>query len=189
MQRSISEHDETPEMVDVCAPIETPIGTLFVAGHETVVSAVGRSASAVEASVRGRLGRAVRHEPALPGPLAQAVAAQLQGDDSTPLTFDLGGLPELDRAVLRAALAIPRGQVRSYGQLAMQIGKPRASKDVGVALGQNPIPVLIPCHRIVYSDGRIGGYIFGSRAKRTLLVAEGAPVADVAQLALDLRVA
>jgi methylated-DNA-[protein]-cysteine S-methyltransferase len=188
MQRSMSEPIETLAAADFCAPVETPIGRLFVAGHDTVISAVGRSASAAESSVRSRLGRTVRQVSALPEPLAQAVTAHLQGHESA-LTFDFGGLSELDQAVLQAALAIPRGQVRSYGQIAKQIGQPRASKDVGATLGQNPIPLLIPCHRVVYSDGRLGGYVFGSRAKRTLLLAEGAQIEDAEQLALDLRVA
>ena len=61
--------------------------------------------------------------------------------------------------MLAATLTIPRGKVRTYGWIARQIGQPRAAQDVGAALNQNPIPYLIPCHRIVYSDGRLGGYV------------------------------
>ena len=67
--------------------------------------------------------------------------------------------------------------IRTYGWIARQLGQPRAAKDVGAALGQNPIPYLIPCHRVVYSDGRLGGYIFGQPAKRALLLAEGVELA------------
>jgi O-6-methylguanine DNA methyltransferase len=174
--------------VDLCAPWETPVGRCFVAFDGPVVSAVGRTPAGVEASVRARFARPVRRVAALPQPLAQALAAHLQGapqdghendyDDGQlagppALRFDLGGLPALDQAVLRAALAIPRGEVRTYGQLARQIGQPQAAKEVGQALALNPIPLLIPCHRVVYADGRLGGYIFGSRAKHALLRAEG----------------
>jgi O-6-methylguanine DNA methyltransferase len=91
--------------------------------------------------------------------------------------FDLSDLPAFDQEVLALARQIPRGEVRSYGWLARQLGMPRAAQDVGAALGQNPIPYLTPCHRVVYSDGRLGGYIFGSRAKRALLLAEGVELA------------
>ena len=91
-------------------------------------------------------------------------------DGPTRLRFDLGDVPELDRAVLHAVLGIPRGEVRSYGWVAREIGQPRAAKDVGLALGQNPIPWLIPCHRVVYRDGQLGGHIFGGRAKRAGVV-------------------
>jgi O-6-methylguanine DNA methyltransferase len=131
----------------------------------------------------------VQQEEALPEPLAQAVAAQLREDGPRLLDFDLTGLSELDRATLLAVLEIPQGEVRTYGQIAQQIGQPRAAKDVGLALAQNPIPVLIPCHRVVYADGRIGGYVFGSRAKRALLRAEDVPLADESQLSLNLHVA
>jgi O-6-methylguanine DNA methyltransferase len=162
------------QQTELCAPVETPIGRRYVAGHDLTAVAVGRSAAAVEASVRTRLGRPVRHVPSLPEPLARAVAAHLDGSDTGTLHFDLSGLPEFDRSVLRVALAIPRGETRTYGQLAREIGQPRAAQEVGQALGQNPIPLLIPCHRVIYADGRLGGYVFGSRAKQALLLAEGA---------------
>jgi O-6-methylguanine DNA methyltransferase len=174
----------------LCAPVQTSIGRLYVAGNGTIVTAVARSAAAAEASVWTRLGRPVQHAETLPEPLAQAIAARLRDAVARTLDFDLEGLSEIERATLRAVLEIPRGEVRTYGQIARQIGQPRAAKEVGAALAQNPIPVLIPCHRVVYADGRIGGYVFGSRAKRTLLHAEGVPLAEEGtQLRLDLRVA
>ena len=171
------------DSADACAPIETPIGRLFVAFSGPVVTAVGRTAAAVEASVRTRFGRPVRRVPALTGPLARAVAEHLDQGGRTGLRFDLGGLPAFDQAVLRAVLEIPWGEVRSYAWVAKVIGQPRAAKDVGLALGQSPIPLLIPCHRVVYSDGRLGGYIFGSRAKRALLLAEGLELSASSQVA------
>jgi O-6-methylguanine DNA methyltransferase len=185
------------DAAEVCAPIETPIGRMWVAGSGTTVSAVGRAAAAVEASVWSRLGRPVQRIDALPEPLASAVAAQLRvagrehgsDEDAAALGFDLAGLPEPERAVLLAVLAIPRGEVRTYGQIARQIGQPKRAKDVGLALNQNPIPLLIPCHRVVRTDGTIGGYRFGARAKQTLLRSEGVPLTDEAQLALDFQVA
>ena len=172
-----------------CAPVQTPIGRLYIAGFGATVTAVARSAGAAEASVWTRLGHPVRHVETLPESLAQAIAAQLRDGCPRTLDVDLEGLTEVEQAVLRAVLEIPRGEVRTYGQIAQQIGLPGAAKDVGQALAQNPIPVLIPCHRVVYADGRIGGYIFGSRAKRAMLRSEGVPLADETQLRLNLHVA
>lgn len=71
---------------------------------------------------------------------------------------------------------IPRGQVATYAQVAAAIGHPRAVRAVGNALRKNPTPGPIPCHRVIRSDGSIGGYIFGYRAKWALLRAEGVTV-------------
>lgn len=160
------------DSANVYAPLESPIGRLYLAFNGPLVTAVGRSAAAVEASLRARFDRPIRRAAALPEPLAQAVAEHLEGVGRNRLGFDLGGLPAFDQAVLRTLLTIPRGEVRSYAWVAREIGQPRAAKEVGLALGQNPIPVLLPCHRVVYSDGRLGGYIFGRRAKQALLLAE-----------------
>ena len=160
------------------APVESPAGRLLVAFDDMTVLAVARSAPAVDASVRTRLGREAQRASALPAALGDAIAGYFQSGDSGVLRFDLDSLPAFDRAVLQAVQQIPRGEVRTYGWLARQIEEPRAAKAVGVTLNQNPVPVLIPCHRVVYSDGRLGGYVFGSRAKRTLLRAEGVALTD-----------
>ncbi|HET8632425.1 MAG TPA: methylated-DNA--[protein]-cysteine S-methyltransferase, partial [Thermomicrobiales bacterium] len=99
------------------------------------------------------------------------------------LEFDLRGLSEFERAVLLKALDIPRGQVRPYAWVAREIGRPGAVRAVGTALGHNPIPLLIPCHRVVRSDGRPGDYAFGGAAKRAVLAAEGVAPEDLEALA------
>jgi len=75
-----------------------------------------------------------------------------------PLPIAWEVLPPFQRAVLRATLAIPYGQVRTYGQVAAAIGRPRAARAVGRALGANPMPIVIPCHRVVDRQGRLHGY-------------------------------
>lgn len=87
---------------------------------------------------------------------------------------DLGGLPPFTQAVLRIAARIPYGEVRSYGWIAARLGKPKASRAVGNALARNPIPILIPCHRVVRSDGSLGGYALGRSWKTKLLALEKA---------------
>ena len=74
------------------------------------------------------------------------------------LRFDLADRPDWDRRVLEAVAAIPWGQTASYGEIAEQVGAPRAARAVGGAVGRNPISLLIPCHRVIAADGTIGGY-------------------------------
>jgi len=76
--------------------------------------------------------------------------------------------------VYEAVKRIPRGEVRTYKQIAQAIGCPKAYRAVGNALNKNPDLKTIPCHRVVRSDGKIGGYRFGSSKKKTLLLREGA---------------
>jgi len=85
---------------------------------------------------------------------------------------DLGGLPPFTRAVLKITARIPYGEVRSYRWVAERLGKPKAMRAVGNALARNPIPIIIPCHRVVRSDGTLGGYALGLNWKRRLLVLE-----------------
>jgi len=75
--------------------------------------------------------------------------------------------------VLGATNRIPYGKVRTYGDVASAIGKPKASRAVGNALGRNPIPVIIPCHRVILSSGAMGWYTGGPEIKRALLEIEG----------------
>ncbi len=74
------------------------------------------------------------------------------------VTLDIGDRPVWDCAVLEAVRAIPRGEVRSYGEIARAIGRPGAARAVGGAVGRNPIALLVPCHRVVAGDGTLGGY-------------------------------
>jgi methylated-DNA-[protein]-cysteine S-methyltransferase len=75
--------------------------------------------------------------------------------------------------ILRRTAGIPFGDVRSYGQLAALAGSPRAARAVGNALGSNPIPIVVPCHRVLHADGGLGGYSGGLDRKRYLLALEG----------------
>lgn len=90
------------------------------------------------------------------------------------LKLDWSSLKPFQRAVLEAARQIPFGETRSYGWIAKQIGKPRASRAVGQALRTNPIPIILPCHRVIGGDGGLGGYAGGLALKRKLLMLEGA---------------
>lgn len=92
--------------------------------------------------------------------------------------LDLSGGTEFDREVWRALGAIPAGKVRTYGEVAQAIGKPRAARAVGNACGRNPVAIVIPCHRVVAAGG-IGGFGAGLAVKRKLLALEGVCVQDI----------
>jgi len=170
---------------DAYAALETPIGSVFVAYTKAGVAALMRSTSAdaFEESYRRRFGRSVRREPTLPTGLARAVMQQLSGKGQPTLPVDLRRLSEFERAVLLKALEIPRGEVRPYGWVAREVGHPKAVRAVGSALKRNPVPLLIPCHRVVRSDGRIGAYVFGEETKRAVLTTEGVDVEALEDLA------
>ena len=88
------------------------------------------------------------------------------------MPVDLSETPDFQRRVLEAASRIPFGEVRPYAWVAQRIGHPRAVRAVGTALGRNPVPFIVPCHRVLQSGGGIGGYLFGSETKSGLLALE-----------------
>jgi O-6-methylguanine DNA methyltransferase len=85
---------------------------------------------------------------------------------------DLSGAPGFQRRVLEAACQIPFGEAQPYAWIARRVGHPRAVRAVGTALGRNPVPLIVPCHRVLRSDGGLGGYIFGVDVKERLLELE-----------------
>lgn len=85
--------------------------------------------------------------------------------------LDVGGT-EFQKKVWAALRTIPYGQTRSYGQVARQVGNPRAARAVGMANHENPVAVVVPCHRVIASDGSLGGYAGGLRKKSALLMLE-----------------
>jgi O-6-methylguanine DNA methyltransferase len=162
-------------LCDLYWRLPSPVGAVWAAHNEEGVSAVMRveDEAEFEELFRERHGRNARRvEP--PARLAREVRRLLEGDMCADVRFDLRGVSEFERAVLLKALEIPYGEVRPYGWVAREIGRPGATRAVGSALGRNPIPLLIPCHRVVRTDGRIGEYALGSGVKRAALAAEGA---------------
>lgn len=83
-------------------------------------------------------------------------------------------ISEFEKKVYDAVLKIPKGEVRTYKWVAAKIGRPRAVRAVGNALNKNPYPGIVPCHRVIRSDGSIGGFAKGPARKRKMLKAEGA---------------
>lgn len=162
------------------------IGAMFVAfsgdGVQFVRSAdvLHGDAAAFAEAYRNRFERPLRPAGRAPGGLLPALRGR-----SAPVALDLRGLSEFERAVLEATRRIPSGQTRPYGWVAREAGRPRAVRAVGSVLARNPVPLLIPCHRVVRADGRIGDYLFGTGPKEQLLRAENVNVDEVRALAHD----
>jgi len=150
-----------------------PTGELLVGWSSAgiyAVAPVSELARFLEEHTTGGLGPISKD---LPSKQRRQVAAALESGKLGGLAVDLSGLTEFQQAVLRKTADIPPGQLRPYGWVAREIGKPGATRAVGSALNRNPVPVLIPCHRVGRSDGTVGQYAYGPEMKRSLLRAEG----------------
>ncbi|MEU7742088.1 methylated-DNA--[protein]-cysteine S-methyltransferase [Nonomuraea sp. NPDC049158] len=160
----------------VTAP--SPLGELSVAFTGQGIAYVHRG-EGFAAAFRARAGR-----PLLPAERPPAgLLPALRTGRSSGVALDLRGLSDFQRDVLLAARTIPRGEVRPYAWIAAQVGRPKAVRAVGAALGANPVPLLVPCHRVTRSDGVPGDYVFGAAAKERLLVTEGVDLDAVRRLA------
>jgi methylated-DNA-[protein]-cysteine S-methyltransferase len=159
--------------------IDAPIGAFLIAtDHEGVLRAVDFWAN--EPRLRAQLSRqyadvAVEHGQA-PAPILTAFADYFGGDiralERVPVATVGTGFQQKVWATLQR---IPAGQTWSYGQLAKEIGEEGAARAVGLANGQNPIAIVIPCHRVIGADGSLTGFGGGLPRKRWLLDHEGAP--------------
>jgi len=163
-------------LADHWAELPSPLGPIAVAWNGRGISWVGRAddPAAFETRFRAEVGRAIERADAVPPKLARAVEARIAGARRVRIPLDLRGRTAFEIAVWMKALEIPRGEVRPYGWIAAEIGRPKAVRAVGSALAHNPLPLVVPCHRVVRSDGSIGQYSLGGpAAKRTILAAEG----------------
>ena len=175
-------------LADGYARLNAPVGAIYVAFSDRGVSALSLAGdrTAFEAWFDRELGRRLVAVDVVPQALGALVRRRLDGDRAARVPFDLRGRSEFERAVLEKALEIPPGEVRPYGWIASEIGRPKAVRAVGTALGHNPIPLLIPCHRVVRSDGLIGNYSLGGPGvKRILLATEGLDLDRLEGLARD----
>ncbi len=173
-------------LADLYARFDSPIGPLVVAWNGLGVSAVEAAPddATFEANHLARTGRPARPVERVPDRLATAIARRLEGDRRVRIDLDLRGHTDFERDVWHKALEIPRGEVRPYGWVAAEIGRPKAVRAVGTALGHNPVPLIVPCHRVVRSDGHIGQYSLGGpENKRTILEAEGLDLPEMERLA------
>ena len=134
---------------------------------------------AFESYYKDRLGRpAVRGS--LPEAYAEAVRRAIRGEKIAKPPVTLEGLTDFEQTVLEHLARIPTGEVRPYAWLAREVGRPKAIRAVGTVMARNPVPFLMPCHRLVPTTGGVGNYYYGPEMKWTLLEREGIPREDLA---------
>jgi O-6-methylguanine DNA methyltransferase len=174
------------DLADAYFPLESPLGQVFVAYNARGIASILRVESAEDFAARfhALTKRAAYPARETPKRLRETIERQLHGERQKSLRFDLRGLSEFEQAVLLKAFEIPHGEVRPYAWVAREIGRPKAVRAVGTALANNPVPLVIPCHRVVRSDGDLGQYgMGGPAAKRTVLAAEGVDAKELEELA------
>ena len=158
--------------------MDSPIGPLMIASTDRGVCEICFGQNETESQflhhLRTRGFRPIHNQTAISNVAAQ-LAEYFRGErDHFEVPFDVSGTTPFTQAVLKATAEVPFGHLTSYRGIAERIGQPSATRAVGNALGRNPIPVLIPCHRIVRSDSSLGGYTGGLQIKEKLLALEGA---------------
>ena len=156
--------------------IDNQVWPLWIAWNRDGISAVMRADENDETAFagwfQGEFGRPLQRAASVPATLSRS------------RRYDLSELTPFERDVLLMTARIPRGEVRTYSWVAREIGRPAAVRAVGTALANNPIPVLIPCHRVIRTDGIIGNYgAGGTAAKKEILAAEGVDTAEMERLA------
>ncbi len=172
-------------LADAYAPLPSPLGPLWVAWNGRGVSMIDRAddPAGFEARLTAATGRPAIRSGSVPASLGRAIGRRLAGDRQVRIALDWRGRAPFEREVWSKTLEIPRGEVRPYAWVAAEIGRPRAVRAVGSALGRNPIPLVVPCHRVVRSDGSIGEYgLGGPTNKRAILMAEGVDLDTLARL-------
>ena len=157
--------------------VDSPLGPLFVAVSERGLCTISYDVdpdAKLEQLARGFGTRVLQSSPPL-DPVRRELDEYFEGKRRRfDLAVDLRLTRDFGRAVLTELAAVPFGEVTTYGALAARAGKPRAARAVGTIMNRNPIPIVLPCHRVVGANGSLVGYAGGLERKETLLKLEGA---------------
>jgi methylated-DNA-[protein]-cysteine S-methyltransferase len=162
--------------------IDSPIGPLLLAANERGLCRIefdpdpDAELDRLSRTYGVRVLRAPRRLDTARGQLEEYFAAERHQFE---LETDISRLPQFQQRALTALARVPFGEVTTYGTLAVQIGHPRAARAVGGAMNRNPIPIVLPCHRVVGSNGSLVGYGGGLARKRALLELEGLTIPGV----------
>jgi methylated-DNA-[protein]-cysteine S-methyltransferase len=175
--RRLSGRIATEGLADVSyASLDSPLGKLTAAVTERGLVRLAFPEEDLDAVLEGlaaRISPRIVEAPAAPDPLRRELEEYFAGRRQRfELALDWTLVGPFGQRVLRAASAIPYGGVLSYTQVAAEAGSPRGSRAAGNALGSNPIPIVVPCHRVLRSGGALGGYAGGLERKRWLLELE-----------------
>jgi len=161
---------------------ETAVGVCGIAWNNDEIVGMQLPERTENATRRRLLRRHPAGRPGRPTPAVQgvidAIVALLAGErrDLSDVALDMSAVPEFNRRVYEVARRIPPGSTSTYGAIASELGDRARARDVGEALGDNPFPIVVPCHRVVAADGRLGGFSAngGVATKRRMLLIEGA---------------
>ena len=164
------------------AIFETELGFAAIAWGERGICRVVLPEPTAERARSAMLRRELQAAEAAPseavGDVISRIQLLLKGEpaDLSGVEVDLSGMPEFARRVYGIARAIPQGSTLTYGEVAAKLGEPGAAREVGQAMGENPVPIIIPCHRVVAASGKIGGFSArgGAATKQKLLAIEAA---------------
>jgi AraC family transcriptional regulator of adaptative response/methylated-DNA-[protein]-cysteine methyltransferase len=159
--------------VDEIAQVAGPVGGLWVAHNDRGICGSAFANLITFARFReelhARTGRPAARGDDLPDDLYDAIELAFATGRRDELAFDFTGATPFQQSVWEACLGVPPGETRTYAEIAKVVHRPNAVRAVGTALGSNPIPVLVPCHRVLRTDGSLGGYAFGELVKQKLL--------------------
>jgi methylated-DNA-[protein]-cysteine S-methyltransferase len=164
-------------MIEAVTFFDSPVGWLQLAAHDEGVTSIAFLAENPASPEDGRntrtagAARALKHLEKLHDELQAYFAGSLK-EFTVPVHFIDG--TEFQQRVWRGLLQIPFGQTWSYKELAAAVNHPKSMRAVGNANGKNPIPIIVPCHRVIAHDGSLGGYSSGLEIKRKLLRLEAA---------------
>lgn len=169
---------------------DTAVGRCGIAWSERGISALALP-DGDEAATRARLKRrAAGAQESPPTVEVQRVIVAIQSllegkrTDLSNVAVDLDGMPDFNLQVYEIARKIPAGETLTYGDIAKRLGDVQLSRAVGQAMGQNPVPIVVPCHRVVAAGGKTGGFSApgGSRTKLKILAIEQAKVGNAPDL-------
>jgi methylated-DNA-[protein]-cysteine S-methyltransferase len=174
---------DTDQLLDVAyRTVDSPVGTLLLAATDQGLVRVAyqlEDHDQVLQTLSERVSPRILHAPRRLDQVARQLAEYFDGDRRDfvlPLDFQLAH--GFRREVLACLVMIDYGQTETYAQVAAATGHPRAVRAVGTACATNPLPVIVPCHRVLRSDGKLGGYVGGLQTKTALLSLEAGRYAD-----------
>ena len=163
-------------LVDVAYDLsDSPVGELLVAVTERGLCRIAYRPDEALDELAGDFGARILRVPRRVEPIRRELHEYFEGNRQTfDLELDLTPVAEFNRLALDELALVPYGQVTTYGALAAKIGRPKAARAVGGAMNRNPIPIVLPCHRVVGAGGSLVGYAGGLERKEALLRLEGA---------------
>jgi len=157
--------------------VDSPVGTLFVAATERGLARIAYDADP-ERELDGlarTFGLRILRSPAPIDKARRELDEYFEGRRRRfDLPLDLALLADFNRRVLRELARVPYGEVVTYGELAARAARPRAARAVGTVMNRNPLPIVLPCHRVIGANGKLVGYGGGLERKEALLRLEGA---------------